>query len=109
MKLTCEEAQAKLRDARERKDRAAAWDISNTMRAHGCTPSLSGLKRSRCGWVLGWSARGRAAGAITVSYTCNPKGKKLYTTRTAAGKAARKKAKSYGTSVRFRKRGSKRR
>jgi len=45
--VDCHEAQKKLRAARARKDVAAAWDISNTMRAHGCAMSLDGMRGRR--------------------------------------------------------------
>ena len=43
----CLKAQQKLRAARARKDAGEAWDISNTMRSHGCAMSLDGLRRKK--------------------------------------------------------------
>lgn len=48
--MDCHVAQAKLKSARERKDAAEAWDISNTMRANGCPLGMLrgiGGKRSK--------------------------------------------------------------
>jgi hypothetical protein len=41
--VDCAEEQKKLRAARARRDPSRAWEISNTMRAHGCAVSLSGV------------------------------------------------------------------
>lgn len=70
--MDCKRAQEKLRAARRAKRVGEAWDISNTMRAHGCPVSLDGLKgakrrgrRTTC--TVRWS-KGTHSGWMAVLY-----------------------------------------
>lgn len=40
MAYDCHVARNRLEQARSRKDAGEAWEISNTMRAHGCPPNM---------------------------------------------------------------------